>query len=142
MEHVAILSKKEKFLNKILKGTKTIESRWYSNKKTPYKNISRGDIIYFKETGEPINVRCVVKKVLFVDILNEDNITEILNRFGNQIGIGKSYIVNLKNKRYCTLVFIKDVEKIKSFGINKAGFGNMAAWITLDNIERIKVAGM
>ncbi len=139
MDHIAILSKKEKFLNKILEGTKTIESRWYTHKKIPYKRISKGDTIYFKETGEPINVKCKVEKVLFIDILNEENIAEIVNRFGDQIGIDKKYIINLKNKKYCTLIFIKDVEKIKAFKINKRGFGNMAAWITLDNIEKIKV---
>ncbi len=139
MHHIAILSKKEKFIDKILERTKTIESRWYINKKTPYKRISEGDTIYFKEAGEPINVKCKVEKVLFIDILNEENIVDIVNRFGDQIGIDKNYIAKLKNKKYCTLIFIKDVEKIKPFKINKEGFGNMAAWITLDNIEKIKV---
>lgn len=139
MEHIAILSKKEKFLNKILDRTKTIESRWYVNKRTPYKNISKGDTIYFKESGEPVTVKCKVEKVLFIDIQDEEDIISIINEFGGQIGIDKGYIAKLRNKRYCTLIFIKEVEKIKPFEINKKGFGNMSAWIIVESVEKIKI---
>lgn len=140
MEHIAILSKREKFLNKILDGTKIIESRWYVNKKTPYKNISKDDVIYFKETGDLARVRCQIEKVLFIDISNEEDVIKILEKFGKQIGINKEWADKLKNKKYCTLIFIKNIEKIKPFKINKEGFGNMAAWITIDDIEKIKIA--
>ena len=56
MEHLAILSKHSRLLAKILSREKTIESRWYKFKKTPYKNIAIGDTIYFKESGEPVTL--------------------------------------------------------------------------------------
>ena len=39
MEHVAIMKKSWGFIEKILGGQKTIESRWYSLKSKPWDNI-------------------------------------------------------------------------------------------------------
>ncbi|MBI1972386.1 ASCH domain-containing protein, partial [Candidatus Woesearchaeota archaeon] len=44
MDHLAIL--KKKWLEKILSGEKTIESRWYKQKITPYQKIAKGDTAY------------------------------------------------------------------------------------------------
>jgi len=36
------------------------------------------------------------------------------------------------------LVFLEKVKKIKPFQIDKAGFGAMAAWLTVGDLEKIK----
>jgi|SRR3989344_5929949 len=138
MEHVAILSKQSKLLAKILSGEKTIESRWYKFKKTPYENIAVGDTIYFKESGEPVTARARVSKVLFFDGLDECKIKNILKEYGARIGVSMSYAEKVKDKNFCTLMFLEKVERIEPFEINKKGFGLMAAWITVDKIEKIK----
>ena len=38
----------------------------------------------------------------------------------------------------CMLVFLKNVEKIEPFEINKSGFGIMSAWISVESIPKIK----
>ena len=76
MDHLAILSKEGKFLDKILSGEKSIESRWYKFKKTPYETIAAGDVIYFKESGESVTAKSQVSGVLFFDQLNEEKITK------------------------------------------------------------------
>ena len=43
-----------------------------------------------------------------------------------------------KNKKYCMLIFLKNPQKIEPFGIDKSGFGAMSAWISVDNVDRIK----
>ena len=139
MDHLAILDKKRKLLAKILSREKTIESRWYKFKKTPYRNISVGDTIYFKDSGEMVTTRAAVSSVLFFDALDEQKIRSILEQYGAQIGIPVSYTEKLKSKNFCTLIFLKKVETIKPFSINKQGYGTMAAWITIDKIEKIRV---
>jgi len=47
----------------------------------------------------------------------------------------KKYV---EGKNYCLLVFLKNPQAIEPFEIDKTGFGAMAAWITIDNIEKIK----
>jgi ASC-1-like (ASCH) protein len=138
MEHLAILAKKRKLLSKIISGEKTIESRWYKFKKTPYQNISQNDIIYFKESGDLINIKAKVSKVLFFDRLDEEKIKDILKKYGDQIGVSMSYSKELIGKKFCTLVFIDDVQSVEPFNINKEGYGLMAAWITLNKIDSIK----
>ncbi|MBI5871802.1 hypothetical protein HZB88_01830 [archaeon] len=138
MEHVAILSKNMKLLAKILSGEKTIESRWYKFKKTPYHSISINDIIYFKESGKPVTAKVRVNSVLFFDSLNERKIKEILNRYGKKICVPISYFEKLAGKNFCTLIFIGNIESIQPFNIDKAGYGLMAAWITVKDINSIK----
>ncbi|MCC7552045.1 ASCH domain-containing protein [Candidatus Micrarchaeota archaeon] len=138
MEHLAILSKKGKFLDKILSGEKQIESRWYKFKRPPFGSISKGDIIYFKESGEPVSAKANVEKVLTFAELNEKKIKEIIKKYGKKICIDLSYLNQLKSKKYCILIFLKKPKKIKSFEIDKTGYGNMTAWISIENINKIK----
>lgn len=138
MEHLAILAKKRKLLAKILSGEKTIESRWYKFKKTPYQNISVNDWVYFKESGDPVIAKAKVSKVLFFDGLNEEKIRDILKEYGEKIGVPITYTEKLMGKNFCTLIFIDEVQSVKPFEINKSGYGLMAAWITVENIDSIK----
>lgn len=139
MDHLAILAKKRKLLSKIISGEKTVESRWYKFKRTPYDNISAGDMVYFKDSGDPATVKAKVSKVLFFQDLNLEKIKEILEKYGKNIGIPSSYAPELAGKNFCTLIFLNEVEEIKPFQIDKTGYGLMAAWITIDDIRRIKL---
>ncbi|MFH1065716.1 MAG: hypothetical protein V1734_04400, partial [Nanoarchaeota archaeon] len=100
MDHLAILNKRLNLLQKIIYGEKTIESRWYVNKKAPYGVIKKGDVVYFKDSGEPVSVKVFVSSVLQFDNLDDDKILQILREYGKQIGIGTSYAPALKGKRY------------------------------------------
>ena len=139
MDHLAILSKEGKLLGKILSGEKTIESRWYKSKKTPYQNIAAGEVVYFKESGAPVTARARVATVLFFDKLDEDKMRTIFQEYGVGLGVQISYMEKMKDKKFCTLVFLEKVERITPFQVDKKGFGLMAAWITVDKIEKIKV---
>lgn len=137
MEHLAILSKQSRLLAKILSGEKTVESRWYKFKKTPYENIAVNDVVYFKESGEPVTAKTTVSKVLFFDNLNEEKIKDILKEYGARLGVSLSYLKKVKDRNFCTLIFLEQLERIEPFEVNKKGFGLMAAWITTDKIEKI-----
>lgn len=139
MEHVAILSKKGNLLGKIISGEKKIESRWYKFKKTPFGEISKGELIYFKETGENVSARAKVKEVLFFDNLDDKRIKEIFDKHKKELGVDDSYLPNILGKKFCTLMFLENVEKIEPFEINKKGFGMMAAWITVKDVNSIKL---
>jgi ASC-1-like (ASCH) protein len=136
--HVAILAAKWKLLEKILDGRKTIESRWYVNRTNPWNNISSGDSVYFKETGKLIEVKAEVEKVLFFDKLNDDKVKEILEKYGKRIRISILDSEFYSGKNYCILIFLKNVKRVKPFQIDKKGFGNAAAWLTMKNVENIK----
>ena len=142
MQHLAIMRKSWGLLPKILSGEKRIESRWYKNKYSPWDKIKRGDVVYFKNSGEPVGIRVEVNKVIQFSNLIPRRVKEILEKYGKEDGLGikdlPRFFQKFKDKRYCILVFLKNPKKIKPFKINKKGFGIMSAWITVDNINKIK----
>jgi ASC-1-like (ASCH) protein len=143
MHHLAIMKKSWGLLEKILNGEKKIESRWYVNKHSPWGKIVAGDIVYFKNSGESVSVRAKVEKILSFSGLTPKKGKQILNKYAKDDGIEKSqipYFFNLfQDKKYCLLIFLKNPQKIKQFNVNKIGFGAMSAWITVKNIDKIKI---
>ena len=140
MHHIAILDKKRKLLPKIISGEKIIESRWYQTKRTPWHNIKKDDVIYFKDAGEKITVKARVKNVLFFDDLNKEKVQKILQEYGTDICMGTlDYTPYYDKKKYCILIFLEDVQEIKPFHIDKTGFGNACAWMTIKDVKEIMI---
>jgi len=127
---------------KILSGEKKIESRWYKSKYAPWDRILSGENVYFKDSGEPVSIKAEVEKVMQFSDLTPDKVKKILDKYGDDDGIDKKKVPEFfelfKNKKYCLLVFLKSPQKIEPFEINKKGFGMMAAWITVDSIDKIR----
>ncbi|MEK7612109.1 MAG: ASCH domain-containing protein [Patescibacteria group bacterium] len=142
MDHVAIMKKSWGLTQKILSGEKKIESRWYKTKHSPWGKIKRGDTIYFKDAGQPVSIKAWVEKTIHFSDLVPNKARKILHTYGKDDGISKdriSYFYKLfKDKRYCILIFLKNPRKVKSFTIDKRGFGMQAAWLTVKNINRIQ----
>jgi len=142
--HIAIMRKSWGLTEKILSGEKTIESRWYKNKARPWGKIGERDEIYFKNTGEPVKIKAQVERVLQFENLNPQKVKEILEKYSQDDGLGvkagelKKYFQMFKDKKYCILVFLKDPQEIRPFAIDKTGFGAMAAWITVDDLDKIR----
>lgn len=131
------------FTQMIADGTKTIESRWYSSKRAPWDKIRKGDIIYFKDTGSPIRLQAEVSGVEQFEKLKPPEIQRILNKFGKRIGLSSDYLPifyeQVKDKKYCILIKLKNPNEVTPFEINKKGFGNMTAWISLEDVRKIKI---
>ena len=143
MQHVAIMRGSWGLLPKILSGEKVIESRWYQHKYRPWSAIKPGEWIYFKNSGQPVTARAKVTRVLqFVD-LTPDKVRELLNTYGSADGLDErdipAFYARFKEKRYCMLIFLCDAESVAPFHVSKAGFGAMAAWLTVNSIDNIRV---
>jgi hypothetical protein len=141
--HVAIMRKSWNLTSKIFLGEKTIESRWYMNRYKPWGCIENGDDIYFKDSGELVKLKAKVEKVMQFESLTPFKVKQILNKYGKADGMKNkeeidSYFQMFKDKKYCLLIFLSKPEQIEPFEINKTGFGSMAAWITIEDIEKIK----
>lgn len=143
MEHVAIMRKDWGLTQKILNGQKKIESRWYSAKCKPWDSIKEGEIVYFKDSGEPVRMKAEVSRVMQFADLTPRRVKGILGEYGDDDGLEKDkiseFFERFKDKRYCVLVFLKNPQEVEPFKINKAGFGSMSAWITVDLVSKIRV---
>jgi len=142
MEHLAIMKKSWNLTRKILTGEKTIESRWYKTRRPPFDKIRIGDVIYFKDSGEPVRMKAEVSDVKQFSDLIPDKVHDILKEYGSRDGIEKQKISKFfelfKDKKYCILIFLKNPVAIRPFGINKKGYGSMSAWICVNKIDDIK----
>lgn len=141
MEHLAIMKKDWKLIDKILSGKKKIESRWYKSRYPPWDKIKQGEVVYFKDSGNLVSVKAEVEKVLQFSDLNEPKVKEIIDKYAQEDGIEENkqdFFNRFKNKKYCMLIFLKNIQRIEPFDINKKGFGAMAAWICVENINKIR----
>ena len=141
MDHVAFMKKSWGFLEKIIKGEKTIESRWYLSRRAPWNKVEIGDRIFFKNSGEPITVKAKVDKVLQFADLNPAQVKSLLLKYGRRLGLEPQninfYYKLFKDKKCCILVFLKDAKKVNPFNLDKKGYGMMSAWISVENIVKI-----
>jgi ASC-1-like (ASCH) protein len=127
---------------KILTGEKTVETRWYKTKYRPYDQVKVGEVVYFKDSGCPITVKAAITKVEQFDNLTSEKTQEILNKYGHAdlwtTEIKQDILDYVTNKNYCIIVHLWNPESVKQFDIDKTGFGAMASWICIDDIEKIK----
>jgi ASC-1-like (ASCH) protein len=129
-------------IEKIATGQKTIESRWYKVKYTPWGRISPGDNIYFKNSGEPVTIQAKISKVINFSDLTPEKVHTILVDYSKELGLDEPdlqrYFEMFKHKRYCILMYLTDAYHIQPFEINKQGFGAMSSWIRVESITKIK----
>ena len=143
MDHLAIMRKSWGLTEKILDGRKNIESRWYKSKYPPWDKIEPGDKVYFKDSGCPVSIVTEVKEVKQFPDLSKEKVMKILEEYGSDDGIEKEKIQEFyemfKDKKYCILIFLKNARKIEPFKISKKGFGMMASWIVVYDINELKL---
>jgi hypothetical protein len=142
MDHIAIMNKSWKLIDKIVSGEKRIESRWYHSRSAPWDRIKAGEIVYFKDAGCPVTAKATVSKVLQYADLTEEKAREITDRYGGSGGLGlssKGLFEWARKKRYCILIFLKDATPVKPFEIDKTGFGNACAWMCVEKISEVMI---
>lgn len=127
MYHLAIL--KSQFLNMILAGTKTIESRFSFNKIAPYNKVCVGDIIYLKESGGNVVAKARAKDVKYYQ-LTPSIVEDIRVKYGKNIGTDYFEDWNTTlSKKYCTLIWLEDIERLTPFIVPRS---NGTAWFVLE----------
>lgn len=143
MEHVAIMKKSWGLLPKILNGHKTIESRWLMNQSAPWGKVREGEMIYFKNAGEPVTAKATVSHVLEVDNLSPERINDILDFYGQDDGIEEielpKFATRFGDKQYCVLIFLENIQAVEPFHIDKQGFGAQTAWLTVPSVHQIRL---
>lgn len=139
MQHLAIMRKSWGMTEKIFKGQKTIESRWYKNKYTPWGKIRTGEIIYFKDSGGPVLLKARNAKVTQIKDLTPSKIDKLLTIYREALGLSEenteTFYELTKDKRYGLLIYLTDIEPVAPFDIDKKGFGAMSSGVSSQSIE-------
>lgn len=143
MQHLAIMRPSLGFLEKILDGSKKIESRWYSSKRAQWGKIRVGETIFFKNSGQSVSARAQAAKIVQLENLAPAAILSLVIKYGKDMGVSQAEIPQfynrVKDKKYCILIFLKNARRAVPFQINKAGFGAMTAWISAEKFKHLKI---
>lgn len=129
--HLAIFT--QPWLDLILDGKKTIDSRFTKVRCAPYGKIKAGDLVYLKESSGSVKGQFTVAKVeVFADLTSE-TLYEIDARYRREIFAdlpSQSFWEKWLVSKYATLIHTKNITAYqKPFRYPRKG---RAAWMLLD----------
>lgn len=137
MVHLVYCDDKEKVLEKILKGVKTMVIRSAAGRKIPHSRVFEGEKLYFMKKGTAkISAIAIVKRVQNYVKLQEDQMDEILDKNEESLNLSEKQRERWRKKCMC-LVEFKDVKEIKPLEFDHQG--NMDDWLILEKIEDVLI---
>ncbi len=138
MVHLVYCDNKEKVLEKILDGSKTMIARGASGRKIPHSRVFKGEILYLMKKGTgKISATAKVKSVQNYVKLTEDEIIKTLEANQSKLNLSDKQKERWHKKCLC-LIEIMDVNEIQSLEFHHQN--NMDDWLIIDKIEDV-VAG-
>lgn len=123
--HLGVFS--EPCLTYMLEGKKTIESRFSKKKCLPWNGIDPKSIVFVKKSGGDVVAYFKIKEIHFFD-LEEYKIENIKKKYSRELCVDDNFWELKKNSKYATLIFIKEIVKIKPFKVTKKG---MNTWLKI-----------
>ena len=139
MDHIAIMNRSWKLIPKIISGEKSIESRWYMTRRSPWNWVSAGDRVFFKNSGEPVTACADVAGVMQFEMKDISEVKAVIDGYGDRICLIERDPRKWSSRpRYCVLMELERPREVAPFQIDKSGFGTGAAWISVKNISKIK----
>jgi ASC-1-like (ASCH) protein len=128
--HLVIL--KKPYLDLILAGRKTIESRFYQTKHKWLAQVGAGDKLFLKASSGPVMATATVAAVKNFVNLTARQVAELKEQYNQQIYGNARYWQDKMNSRFGILVWLKDVQRIAPRYITKADW---RAWVVLTRRE-------
>ena len=108
--HVAIL--KQPYIDAILAGRKTVESRMTINRQPPFEQISTGERLYFKQSAGPFRAIATAGHIEFHANVTPDQFQRLEQRMRPRVGGDDAYWTGKQKSRYLTFIDLCDVEPI------------------------------
>lgn len=137
MVHLVYCDDKEKVLDKILDGTKTMIIRAAAGRKIPHSRVFEGETLYFMKKGSGnISAMATVKSVQNYVKLSEDEICNILTQNQEKLSLSKKQQERWHKKCMC-LVEFADVKEIEVLPFDRQN--NMDDWLIIEKIEDVVV---
>ena len=137
MVHLVYCDDKEKVLEKILDGSKTMIIRAAAARKIPHSRVHEGERIYFMKKGTAkISATATVKSVQNYTKLSEEERQRILSDNQGKLNLSKSQQKRWNKKCMC-LVEFENMSQIDPLDFEHQR--NMDDWLILEKIEDVVV---
>lgn len=137
MVHLVYCDDKEKVLEKILDGSKTMIIRTAAGRKIPHSRVFNGERLYFMKKGTAkISATADVKSVQNYIKLSDDEILRVLNDNQTKLNLSEKQQERWHKKCMCLIEF-ENVSEIKPLDFDHQG--NMDNWLIIEKIEDVVI---
>ena len=137
MVHLVYCDNKEKVLEKILDGSKTMVVRGAAGRKIPHSRVFDDEILYFMKKGsKKISAKARVKNVQNFLKLTDQEIKEILEKNQDKLMLSENQKERWHKKCLCLIEF-DTLEEITPLDFDHQG--NMDDWLIIEKIEDVVV---
>ena len=137
MVHLVYCDNKEKVLEKILDGSKTMIVRGAAGRKIPHSRVFDDEILYFMKKGsKKISAKARVKNVQNFLKLTDQEIKETLEKNQDKLMLSEKQKERWHKKCLC-LVEFDNLEEITPLDFHHQG--NMDDWLIIEKIEDVVV---
>lgn len=124
--HLAILS--NPYFKLVLNGKKTLESRFSKDRRAPYQQVSKGDIILLKQSGKPIAGISLVEDASFIR-LTAGSLGNIRDQFAEELYIeADSFWTEKATASFATILRLTHVKSTLPILFKKR---DQRAWVVL-----------
>lgn len=129
--HLAVFV--EPYLQYLLDGKKTVESRFSANRCAPYQRVATGDVIFLKKSGGPICGICRVDHVW--DYVLDPSAWEIIkHEFGRAIcAQDPSFWSARESASFATLMSVRHARRLPPMNVEKR---DRRGWVVLKPSHR------
>lgn len=138
MVHLVYCNDKEKVLEKILSGEKTMIVRGAAGRKIPHSRVFENELLYFMKKGtKQISAMAAVKSVQNFIKLTDEEINDILANNQEKLQLSEAEKVRWHKKCLCLVEFeqLKEISPPLEFDHQKT----MDDWLILEKIEDVVV---
>lgn len=137
MVHLVYCDDKEKVLEKILVGSKTMIIRAAAARKIPHSRVFAGEKLYFMKKGTAkISATATIKSVQNFVKLSEDEIIKVIEDNQEFLNLSKKQQQRWHKKCMCLIEF-ENVSEISSLDFHYQS--NMDDWLILEKIEDVVI---
>ncbi len=137
MVHLVYCDDKEKVLEKILDGSKTMIIRAAAGRKIPHSRVFDGEQLYFMKKGTAkISATATVKSVQNYVKLTEEEINKVLQENQPKLNLSTKQQERWHKKCMC-LVEFEGVKEIEPLDFDHQG--NMDDWLIVEKIDDVVV---
>jgi hypothetical protein len=137
MVHLVYCDDKEKVLEKILEGSKTMIVRGAAGRKIPHSRVNEGETLYFMKKGTAkITAMATVKNVQNYVKLSEEEIVKTLDDNQDKLNLTNKQKERWNKKCLC-LVEFENRKEIEPLVFDHQG--NMDDWLIIEKIEDVVV---
>lgn len=124
--HLAIL--KKPYLDMILSGRKTVETRLTRTRCAPFGQITAGDKVFLKVSSGPVCATAIVTAVEEFENLSQNKVKQLKRKYNHLIRGDEVYWQSKADSKFAVLVWLSDVQTIEPTKIDKKDW---RAWVVL-----------